>query len=73
MNNEEKAVHEFAVKIRKMTDRQIYDFVEEINDRNDIEAFIKRLESGDAAGIGPATVKKIKEFALNENYISGES
>lgn len=70
MSNEEKDIHEFAVKIRKMTDRQIYDFVDELNEKNNIEAFIEKLEAGDAIGIGPATVKKIKDFAINENYIN---
>jgi len=50
MSNEEKNIHEFAVKIRKMTDRQIYDFVDELNEKNNIEAFIERLEAGDAVG-----------------------
>lgn len=42
-------------------------------EKNNIEAFIERLEAGDAVGIGPATVRKIKDFAINENYINDDS
>lgn len=70
MNGEEKAEHEFAVKIRKMTDKQIYEFVNEISEKNSVEGFIQRLETQSHTGIGPATIKKIKNFAVSEGFIS---
>lgn len=74
MTSEEKAVHEFAVKIRKMTDRQIYDFVKTSNEdvkTNDMYTFIERLETQGGNGIGPATVRKIKDFAIKEGFVVG--
>lgn len=74
MTNEEKAVHEFAVKIRKMTDKQLYDFVKSSNEcekSKDLYTFIDGLETQSGNGIGPATVRKIKEYAIKEGYIIG--
>ena len=70
MTTEEKTEHEFAVKIRKMTDKQIYEFICDISEKNSVEEFIARLESQSYAGIGPATIKKIKEFAVEEGFLS---
>ncbi len=59
----EKEVHEFAVKVRKMTDQQLYDFVCEIESRgNSVEQLIQDLASGKIAGIGPSTVNKIRQY-----------
>ena len=69
MTPEERAVHEFAVKIRKMTDKQIYDFVDEIRLQNSTADLIELLETGNVGGIGPVTVKKIKELAVMEGLI----
>lgn len=69
MTPEERAVHEFAVKIRKMTDKQIYDFVDEIKSQSSTADLIKLLETGNVGGIGPVTVKKIKELAVMEGLI----
>lgn len=70
MTGEEKAEHEFAVKVRKMTDKQIYEFVNEISEKNFVEGFIQRLETQSHTGIGPATIKKIKNFAVSEGFIN---
>ena len=70
MTGEEKTEHEFAVKVRKMTDKQIYEFVNEISEKNSVEGFIQRLEAQSHTGIGPATLKKIKNFAVSEGFIS---
>ena len=73
MTPEEKAMHEFAVKVRKMTDKQLYEFVNTYTDtRSSVQSFIERLEEQSGNGIGPATVKKIKEFAIRESFITGE-
>lgn len=69
MTTEEKTEHEFAVKIRKMTDKQLYEFICDLSEKNSVEGFISRLESQSYAGIGPATIKKIKEFAVENGYI----
>ena len=69
MTPEERAVHEFAVKIRKMTDKQIYDFVDEIKSQSSTADLIKLLETGNVGGIGLVTVKKIKELAVMEGLI----
>ena len=69
MTPEERAVYEFAVKIRKMTDKQIYDFVDEIKSQSSTADLIKLLETGNVGGIGPVTVKKIKELAVMEGLI----
>ena len=69
MTTEEKTEHEFAVKIRKMTDKQIYEFICDLSEKNSVEEFIARLESHSCAGIGPATIKKIKEFAVENGYM----
>lgn len=73
MTPEEKTMHEFAVKVRKMTDKQLYNFVNEYSDMNsNINSFIESLDKQSGNGIGPATVKKVKEFAIREGYITGE-
>lgn len=70
MTGDEKAEHEFAVKVRKMTDKQLYEYVNEISEKNSVEGFIHRLETQSHTGIGPATLKKIKNFAVSEGFIS---
>ena len=72
MTSEEKLIHEFAVKVRKMTDKQLYDFInsnkgKEIN----VEDFLNTLETRTVNGIGPVTVHKIKEFAIKEGFVRG--
>ena len=69
MTTEEKTEHEFAVKVRKMTDKQLYEFICDLSEKNSVERFIKQLESQSHAGIGPATIKKIKEFAMENGYL----
>lgn len=72
MTSEEKAVHEFAVKVRKMTDRQLYDFINSNNEKeNKAEEFLNAFETRTVNGIGPVTVHKIKEFAIKEGFVVG--
>lgn len=71
MTDIEKTEHEFAVKVRKMTDKQLYEFVNAQDMKeNSVEDFISCLETCAVSGIGPATVKKIKDFAISEGFIS---
>ena len=75
MTEKEKAVHDFAVRVRKMTDQQLYDFVNQDTDtdsktENGISEFFKYLENSNIHGVGTKTVEKIKAFAVNEGYIS---
>lgn len=73
MTVQEKAVHDFAVRVRKMTDQQLYDFVNQdtkSKTENGISEFLEYLENSGIHGIGPKTVRKIKAFAVNEGYIS---
>lgn len=72
MTSEEKAVHEFAVKVRKMTDRQLYDFVNEHNEAsNKVSDFLGCLSANSVKGVGPATLKNIKQFAIEEGFVVG--
>ena len=70
MSNTEKATHDFAVRVRKMTDQQLYDFVNSPPANADkIEDFINKIEHRAVYGIGTATIRKIKEFAIKEGFI----
>jgi len=79
---EEIAQHDMAVKIRKMTDGQICDFIEEIQEnakcvdiinfgREFVLDFINGLHSGH--GIGQATIAKIKACAREQEFLPPES
>ena len=70
MTPEEKAIHEFAVKVRKMTDKQLYEFVNTYSDMgNNVQSFVESLEQQSGNGIGPVTVKKVKDFAIREGFM----
>jgi hypothetical protein len=69
----EKDQHVLATKIRKMTDSQLCDFIDEIqNSTRSVDDFLSCLNnmSGTGNGIGRATVAKLKEFALKEGYVA---
>lgn len=69
----ERAQHEKAVKVRKMTDSQLCKFLDtladEVQDNKTVKSFLKLLEEGDYRGIDSATVAKIKNIALKEGFI----
>lgn len=70
MSDEEKNIHDFAVKVRKMTDKQLYDFINaNTEEENTVDDFIKNLEEHSISGIGPAITKKLKDFAIEKGYI----
>lgn len=66
----ERQIHDFAVKVRKMTDQQLYDFfyeeqlkMPEPAIREDpVEVLLMALKDGACPGIGSATVAKIKRY-----------
>ena len=57
MTSEEKAAHEFAVKVRKMTDKQLYEFVSSQNKQEySVDDFIDCLENHTVSGIGASVI-----------------
>ena len=58
MTSEEKAAHEFAVKVRKMTDKHLlYEFVSSQNKQeNSVDDFIDCLENHTVSGIGASVI-----------------
>lgn len=67
----ERSQHDMAVKIRKMTDEQICDFLDEIENRqpegNCIGEFLERLEN---SGMGARTMKQLRALAAEMGYIT---
>ena len=69
----EKSQHDTAVKIRKMTDEQICEFLDEIEKKhlrtNKVSEFIDRLsERNGLGGVSPKTVEKIRALAAEMGY-----
>lgn len=73
---EELAIHEEAVKLRKMTDKQLVDKVrgslatssvisedKATNDKGGVKRLIEGLSRGECKGIKGATAYKINEYA----------
>lgn len=82
MTEDERMKHERAVKLRKMTDEQLCDYVDtlveqagkkEKNTRPTVADFIRHLGSkvGSGNGIGQSTVDKISQFAMAEGFMEG--
>lgn len=80
MTAEEREVHDYAVKVRKMTDRQLFDYFgamqakQEINTPSEIiTEFIDLVERkcGTGNGLGHSTVYKLRKLAAQEGLISG--
>lgn len=65
----ESIIHDTAVKIRKMTDEQLVDFIENIP-RICLDDFLNVLTCENIPGIGAVTLKKIKAFTekFKEDY-----
>ena len=73
-NNLERTQHDTAVKIRKMTDEQICDFIDEISNsrsNNDITRFLDKLEElkGFGNGISTKTIAKLRNIAVENGFI----
>lgn len=68
----EKQQHEKAVKIRKMTDEQLCDFVDEISaQQNNLEEFFNKLDElkGTGNGISTGTIYKLRKIATENGFI----
>lgn len=66
--------HEIAVKIRKMTDQQLCEFIDGLSaSRPSVEDFLRRLDelSGTGNGIGRVTVNKLRRIAAQEGFLEG--
>lgn len=74
--NKENRNHDFAVKVRKMTDEQLVNYINELKkesyDRGLTEStttdkFIDSLEKANIKGIGKTTINKIRKFYKEGN------
>ena len=73
-SNLERTQHDTAVKIRKMTDEQICDFINEISvskSNDDITRFLDKLEElkGFGNGISTKTIAKLRKIAVENGFI----
>lgn len=79
MSVQEQTQHDTAVKVRKMTDAQLCEFLDSLTSPETAEPtasftvadFIQQLDalSGTGNGIGKATIYKLKKFAEKEGYL----
>lgn len=70
MTDDEKRIHREAIKLRKMTDTQLVEYVEKAEsakNTDDIGKFISEISG--LHGIGSATLMKIEGFAKEKGYI----
>lgn len=73
----ERQQHDIAVKVRKMTDAQICDFIDDLQataagDRIKEYLQLVTLYSGNHRnGIGDKTIAKLRQIAEDEGYING--
>ena len=78
---EEIEQHELAVKIRKMTDEQISEYIESIYKNAEclksvevgnsfVSDFINSIQPGN--GIGQSTIAKLKVYAAERGYFDGK-
>lgn len=66
--------HEIAVKVRKMTDQQLCEFIDGLSaSRPRVEDFFRCLDklSGTGNGIGRVTVNKLRRIAIKEGFLEG--
>lgn len=73
-SNLERTQHDTAVKIRKMTDEQICDFINEISvskSNDDITRFLDKLEElkGFGNGISTKTIARLRKIAVENGFI----
>ncbi len=71
---DELRLHEIAVKVRKMTDQQLCEFIDGLSaSRPSVEDFLRRLDelSGTGNGIGRVTVNKLRRIAIKEGFLEG--
>ena len=64
--------HEIAVKVRKMTDQQLCEYIDGLSaSLPSVEDFLRRLDelSGTGNGIGRVTVNKLRRIAIKEGFL----
>ncbi len=70
----ERDRHETAVKIRKMTDEQLCDFVDRTAPAFGVGQYLRHLDelAGTGNGIGAGTIAKLRKIAQEEGYIDDD-
>ena len=66
--------HDTAVKVRKMTDEQLCEFINGLSaSLPSVADFLRRLDelSGTGNGIGRVTVNKLRRIAAQEGFLEG--
>lgn len=73
MTEEEQKMHSEAVRVRKMTDRQLCGYLDGLRRQGEdgerviremaVRDFLTRIRKGDIPGIGKVTLKKLEEAA----------
>ena len=66
--------HETAVKVRKMTDRQLCEFIDKLSiSRPSVEDFFHCLDkqAGSGSGISTGTIHKLRRIAIKEGFLEG--
>lgn len=76
---EQKKIHNLAVKIRKMSDEELVGIHDKADnstktgaaeeEQNGVKEFLTALETAEIKGIGKVTTKKIREFAMKNDFI----
>lgn len=66
--------HETAVKVRKMTDRQLCEFISGLSiSHPSVEDFFRCLDkqAGSGSGISTGTIRKLRKIAVKEGFLEG--
>lgn len=64
--------HETAVKVRKMTDEQLCEFIDGLSaSRPRVEDFFRCLDeqAGSGSGISTGTIHKLRKIAVKEGFL----
>lgn len=66
--------HDTAVKVRKMTDQQLCEFIDGLStSRPSVEDFFCCLDkqAGSGSGINTGTIYKLRKIAVKEGFLEG--
>ena len=66
--------HETAVKVRKMTDEQLCEFINGLSvSLPSVEDFFRCLDeqAGSGSGISTGTIHKLRKIAVKEGFLEG--
>ena len=62
--------HEIAVKIRKMTDQQLCEYINGLSAaRPSVEDFFRCLDKQAGSGISTVTIHKLRKIAVKEGFL----